>query len=58
MDDIYEKAKALLTHEEMSALWTFHHEAELKAAGDGEYTDAEYHKRRKTMFYRQPNTPP
>lgn len=58
MEDIYEKAKALLNDDEMSALWTHHHEAELKAANRGNYDDAKYHKERKTMFYRQPNTPP
>ena len=58
MEDIYEKAKALLTNAELSALWTYHQEAEIKAADKGDYTEAEYHKRRKIMFYRQPNTPP
>ena len=58
MEDIYEKAKEILSNDEMGALWTYHHEAELKAADRGEYTDADYHKRRKVMFYRQPLTPP
>lgn len=54
----YEEMKQTLNPDEMSALWTYHHDAERKCADKGEYAEAIYHKERKPLFYRQPNTTP
>ena len=54
----YEQMKEILNPDEMSALWTHHHDAELQCANKGDYHSAKYHKEQKPLYYRQPNTPP
>lgn len=43
-----------LSASEMDALWTYHHEAELRCAGRGEYDDAKWHRERAQIFWRDP----
>jgi len=54
----YDDMRKLLSDSEMSAMWHYHHDAELKCADRGEYDDAKWHKQRKSLFWREPNTPP
>lgn len=54
----YEELAKLLHPSEMAALWNWHHDAELMAAGKGDYDDAKWHRQRRWLFYREPNTPP
>ena len=39
---------------EIDALWHWHHEQELLRANKGEYTDAQWHKERAKVFWRDP----
>jgi len=53
----YDELGRMLASAEMNALWHWHHDEELKAAGKGEYGDAAWHKERKSLFWREPNAP-
>ena len=39
---------------ELDALWTWHHDQELKCADKGEYDDAKWHRDRAKVFWRDP----
>lgn len=39
-----------LSQDEITALWTYHHEEELRYADKGEYADAQHHKLRANFW--------
>lgn len=54
----YDEVTKVLNQTEMATLWLWHRDMEKAAAERGDYDAAKQHRDRKSLFWREPSTPP